>query len=101
IQYLLTRDLHVLQQHSVFAATKLLYHSTTFLIEQFAKVAKIDILIVHVRLTLPMYIQDYSFHLPVDSAIRVFKTFKQRLRKPVEGTGKTFDLTQIPGRHVD
>src|SRR5262245_30606991 len=79
-----TRFLHVF--HNICrVAAEFVRDSATLLVQQLTEVPEINILVVHVRLTLPMHLQDHSLHLPVDSSGLVFKASKENLRELVEG----------------
>ena len=52
--------------------------------EAVRKISKIDILIVHVRLALPVHLKNHSFHLPVNPRIPGLQSKRSDVRKIVE-----------------
>ncbi len=69
--------------------------------QQFAKIAEIHILIVHVGLAFPVYLQQSAFHVPINRAFRIVKTLGKDFRKFVEFVVQAAKFSHVPRSHID
>src|SRR6185503_12660723 len=93
--------LYSFQRLRIFILTKLVDDQPTLAIEQLTEVAQIDILIVHVRLALPMHVQNRALRLPIDATLRIFEALNQRFSEVVERISEIIEATQIPRSHIN
>ena len=86
----------------IFTVVKLLGDQATLSIKQFAKISKVDILIVHVRLTLPVDLKNHSLHLPVNPALLVFEAIDQNVRQICrKRRASSSNALHVPCGHID